>query len=175
MDELTVRGRRTGEQIAPGPQETSARNEGGAPVHGPHAGAPGLEFEGEVRTPDVSAAAELRRYVARRLRSALRPYRGRVSRVAVRVLDVNGPKGGVDTRCSITAVLQGGRRVFVHAISASPHGAVSLAARRLTRIVGRVMQQADHAGDVSRHEAGVTTFGATTAVPRAASTREVSS
>jgi hypothetical protein len=97
----------------------------------------GLALDAEVRVADARGGAPLRQYVLRRLRSALRPFQQQVRRLTVRVVDENGPRGGVDTRCSIVLELRNGRRVVVSAISAWPHVAVSLAARRLTRMAGR--------------------------------------
>jgi hypothetical protein len=110
---------------------------------------PRPDIRGAIHVHESRAAAHLHAYVSRRLRSALRPFADRVSRVTVRVVDVNGPKGGVDTRCSIAVNLHSGRRVFVRAISNWPHAAVSLAARRLTRILGRVAKTT-HAHGPSR-------------------------
>ena len=97
----------------------------------------GLALDAEVRVADARGGAPLRQYVLRRLRSALRPFQQQVRRITVRVVDENGPRAGVDTRCSIVLELRNGRRVVVSAISAWPHVAVSLAARRLTRMAGR--------------------------------------
>ncbi|MGV3516039.1 MAG: hypothetical protein ACO1TH_03035 [Luteitalea sp.] len=49
------------------------------------------------------------------------------------MVDENGSMAGVDTRCSVVLELRNGRRVVVSAISAWPHVAVNLSARRLTR------------------------------------------
>ena len=45
----------------------------------------------------------LREYALRRLSFAVRRFKHRVRHVTVRLVDENGPRHGVDSRCSITA------------------------------------------------------------------------
>lgn len=84
-----------------------------------------------IRAGQAEATETLRDYAARRLSFALRRFRHRIRHIAVRVIDVNGPRGGVDTRCSMTAELADGRRLFVDATAAWPFAAITDAARRL--------------------------------------------
>ena len=53
----------------------------------------------------------------------------------LRVTDLNGPKRGVDSRCSMTVDLVGGRRIFVDATEAWPFASVTRAAGRLNQVV----------------------------------------
>jgi ribosome-associated translation inhibitor RaiA len=90
-----------------------------------------------IRAGQVETTEALRDYAARRLSFALRRFLGQIRHVTVRVVDVNGPKRGVDTRCAITADLTDGRRVFVEAIAAWPFGAITDAASRLRETIRR--------------------------------------
>lgn len=84
----------------------------------------------------------LRDYAARRLSLALKRFSHRIERVTVRLVDENGPRRGVDSRCSISAELAEGGQLFVEAIAAWPFAAVTLASRRLAEALRR---------DVDRH------------------------
>ena len=89
-------------------------------------------------------------YSHRRLAFALGRYMGAVQRVRVRFGDVNGPRGGLDKCCRMTAELIGGGRVVVEAVGADFQVAVDHAANRLARAVGRERKK-------------LRTFGSTTA------------
>ena len=80
-------------------------------------------------TDDTSTA--IRDYAARRLSFALRRFERQIDSVKVRVRDLNGPRRGVDARCSITAQLVGGRQVVVEATTDAPFASVTRAAARL--------------------------------------------
>jgi putative sigma-54 modulation protein len=90
-----------------------------------------------IRAARSDTAEAVREYAARRLAFALRSFEHRVRRVKVRLVDLNGPRRGVDSRCSITVDLVGGRRIFVDATTAWPFASVTRAAGRLTETVRR--------------------------------------
>lgn len=79
----------------------------------------------------------LRGYALRRLSFAVRRFKHRVRHVTVRLVDENGPRRGVDSRCSITADLAGGGQLFVEATAAWPFAAITLAAGRLSEALRR--------------------------------------
>lgn len=89
-------------------------------------------------------------YSTRRLAFALGRYYGVVSRVRVRFGDVNGPRGGLDKCCRMSAELTGGQRVVVEAMGTDFQGVVDHAANRLARAVARERKKGQ-------------TFGSTTA------------
>ena len=90
-----------------------------------------------IRAARPDTAEAVREYAARRLAFALRSFEHRVRRVKVRLVDLNGPRRGVDSRCSITVDLVDGRRIFVDATTAWPFASVTRAAGRLTEAVRR--------------------------------------
>ena len=97
----------------------------------------------------------LRAYAERRLSFALRRFHDRVRHVKVRLVDLNGPRRGVDSRCSITIDLVDGRRIFVDATTAWPFASIKRAAARLNESVRREFgRAADH-----RARAAFTTAG----------------
>jgi putative sigma-54 modulation protein len=83
----------------------------------------------------TDTAAALREYATRRLSFALRRFGQRVARISVRLVDQNGPRRGVDSRCSIMVELVGGRRILAEATTAWPFASVSRAAERLSSAV----------------------------------------
>ena len=86
------------------------------------------------RTETIDA---LREYAARRLSLAVKRFSHRVRHVTVRLVDENGPRRGVDSRCSISAELAEGGQLFVEAVAAWPFAAVRVAARRLSEALRR--------------------------------------
>jgi ribosome-associated translation inhibitor RaiA len=91
-----------------------------------------------VRAGQQSEMTEaLREYARRKLLFAVRRFRHRVRYVTVRLVDENGPRRGVDSRCSITADLVDGGQLFVEATAAWPFAALTLAAGRLSEVVRR--------------------------------------
>lgn len=92
----------------------------------------------EVRSSNVSVSLALREHVSRRLDFAVRRFSHRIVRLVVRLVDVNGPKGGPDKRCRIVATLSPEeRRIVVEATAADAYAAVSQAAIRLDERVSR--------------------------------------
>lgn len=84
-----------------------------------------------IRTHGIELSGELQQYVERRIGFALDRYESRLAQVAVYLDDVNGPKGGVDKLCQITAELPGLERVKILEQNATFAAAVDCAARRL--------------------------------------------
>lgn len=79
----------------------------------------------------------------RRLEFALGRFASRVRSLRVRLTDLNGPRGGLDKKCLITARLDRPRRVIViEDIDADERVAVSRAVERLARAVSRAVRSA---------------------------------
>ena len=94
-----------------------------------------------IRAGQPVSVSALREYANRRLSFALRRFAGRVGHVTVRLVDQNGPRRGVDSRCSITADLVSGGRIFVEARTAWPFASITRAAARLNHAVSREFQR----------------------------------
>ena len=101
-----------------------------------------VEFLTRGRGSDTLEA--LREYALRRVSFAVRRFTHRVGRVTVRLVDQNGPRRGIDSRCSMTADLRDGGQRFVEATAAWPFAAITLAAGRLGEALRR---------DADRHAA----------------------
>jgi putative sigma-54 modulation protein len=95
----------------------------------------------ELRSSNIQISVALREHVARRLDFAVGRFAPRVERVIVRLVDVNGPKGGPDKRCRIVARLSPARTVLVEATDSDAYAAVSQAAIRLDERVARALER----------------------------------
>ena len=96
-----------------------------------------LPIEVVVRGGRIDTTEALHEYALHRLSFAVRRFRHRVRHLTVRLVDENGPRRGVDSRCSITADLIDGRQLFVEATAAWPFAAITLAAGRLSEALRR--------------------------------------
>ena len=79
----------------------------------------------------------LRAHVTRRLRYAFGCCAKRISRIMVRLSDINGPRGGVDKRYQIQVRLATLADVVIEDTEADLYVAIDLAAERASRIVVR--------------------------------------
>ncbi|HEU4538176.1 MAG TPA: HPF/RaiA family ribosome-associated protein [Polyangiaceae bacterium] len=93
----------------------------------------------ELRSQSLPVSEALREHVARRLDFALRRFARRVDGVVVRLVDLNGPKGGPDKRCRIVARLEPAQSLVVEATDPDLYVAVSQAALRLDGQVARAL------------------------------------
>jgi ribosome-associated translation inhibitor RaiA len=100
-----------------------------------------LPIDVVIRSESTTDPEALRDYVERRLAFTLRRFEDRARHVLVRLTDTNGPKGGVDSRCTISLQLRTGRHLDVAASSAWPFAAITNAARRLNAAVRRELEK----------------------------------
>lgn len=96
-----------------------------------------------LRSPNAAGHDALRTYAVRRLAFALRRFENRAHRVVLRLSDTNGPRRGVDSRCSITLQMRNGRDIDVEAVTAWPFASITLAAKRLNEGLRRGLEKAD--------------------------------
>jgi putative sigma-54 modulation protein len=108
-----------------------------------------------IRAGQADTVDALREYAERRLSFALRRFAHRIRRVVFRLVDENGPRRGVDTRCSIAADLVDGRRIFVEASAAWPFAAITRAAHRLTESIRRELGRHPERGEHSAANASL--------------------
>ena len=94
-----------------------------------------IEFLTRGRGSNTTEA--LREHALRRVSFAVRRFTHYVGRVTVRLVDENGPRRGVDSRCSMAADLRDGGQCFVEATAAWPFAAITLAAGRLGEALRR--------------------------------------
>lgn len=95
-----------------------------------------------IRSTGTADPDALRLYAERRLAFALRRFENRVRHVTVRLGDINGPRRGVDSRCSIALQLRDGRHIDVEGVTAWPFASITLAAKRLNEVLRRETEKA---------------------------------
>lgn len=78
-------------------------------------------------------------HTQRRLRFALKHATDRVQQVTVRLADINGPRGGVDKRCSVHLVMNGIPDIVTEDTEADMYVAINRAVDRVGRTVLRRM------------------------------------
>jgi putative sigma-54 modulation protein len=93
------------------------------------------------RSHGFSLTPALAAYTQKQVHSALAHRAEALRGVEVRLEDINGPRGGVDKECRVTARLQGGRTVTVQRrhedLYLAVRDAAEVAGRRCDEYVGR--------------------------------------
>lgn len=84
-----------------------------------------------IRTHDVELTDQLREHITRRLAFALDKFEDRVEEAFVYVMDLNGPKGGVDKLCQIAVRARGIGDLAVRETATTLQAATNRAVRRL--------------------------------------------
>lgn len=94
-----------------------------------------------LRPRGIEWSDELQKLVERSIAFAVDRYSSRVTQITVYLADVNGPRGGVDKQCQISAELRGSMPVHILEKGDDLLAAVNRAARRLSYRVGRTIQR----------------------------------
>jgi hypothetical protein len=96
---------------------------------------------GHIRVLGVTVSSRDRDEIARKLGMRLGKFAASIERVSVRLIDVNGPKGGVDYTCLIKVVLSGLPSVVVERQDSVLTRAVNAAIDATTQAVRRSLQR----------------------------------
>lgn len=104
----------------------------------------------EIQAVDFALTEGLRAHLQYRLNFALWRFQDRIARVAVRLSDVNGPRGGVDKVCRLRVRLHGMPDVVIEDTEADLYMAISRAADRAGRTMGRQMERVRGEFDTSK-------------------------
>jgi ribosome-associated translation inhibitor RaiA len=94
-----------------------------------------------IRVRNVDWTDELRMKVERSVAFALDRYDAQVEQVSIYLADLNGPKGGVDKICQITANLKRGKPVMILERGSEILPSVNRALGRLGHSVSRSIQR----------------------------------
>lgn len=81
-------------------------------------------------------------HINSKLHLALGRYSGKVSRVEVKLMDVNGPKGGEDMNCLMKIRINHFKSVAVNATAEDMYDAISICANNAKRVVERHFNRA---------------------------------
>jgi putative sigma-54 modulation protein len=96
----------------------------------------------DIQARGFSLTEGLRTHAERRVRFALGSTSSRVRSIVMRLADENGPRGGVDKRCTIRAHLPGAPPVIIEQHEADLYVAIDRAADRAGRAVSRRLDRA---------------------------------
>jgi ribosome-associated translation inhibitor RaiA len=92
-----------------------------------------------VASHGIEVTRRHRKRIEQRLRIAASRFERHVREIAVHVADVNGPLGGVDTVCRLTAKFHDGSAIRIEEKGASSMGAFGRAAKRFRAAISRRM------------------------------------
>lgn len=96
----------------------------------------------EVTGSGCGAGSVLRDRAERRFLFALSRFGDRLRAVRVRLRDINGPRGGVDKRCTVEVRGTGFSTLFVEVLDTDPLAALDRAAGLARRVVVRAIDRA---------------------------------
>lgn len=108
-----------------------------------------VDIHGQGFTVTPALAEHLRR----RLGFVLTRHGNRIQRVAIRVGDENGPRGGVDKYCRIQVHLLDAPVAVVTDVGAELYAVIDRAADRVGRVVVKHLNRTHPVRDVARHGA----------------------
>lgn len=91
----------------------------------------------DIQARGFALSPALREHAERRLRFALGAAVARVTTLAVRLTDENGPRSGIDKRCTVRALLPGASPVVIEEVDSDLYVAIDRAADRVGRTVLR--------------------------------------
>ena len=95
-----------------------------------------------IRTRAIENTKDLQELVARRIQFALDAFEDRIEAVSVYLMDLNGPRRGVDKICQITVRVQGIGALVVLERGATAAGALSRAVGRLKYKTAEALRRA---------------------------------
>ena len=96
-----------------------------------------------IRTRDVELTDELREKITQRLEFALDTFSDHVDEALVYLMDLNGPKGGVDKLCQITVRARGVGELPVRETGTTLQAALNRAARRLKYRLSEALRETE--------------------------------
>ena len=95
----------------------------------------------ELTAQGIELTPDLRERVQRRVYFALGRHSGRITRVSIRLQDVNGPRGGPDKFCLVRVEAGSGPPVVIRERQSNVHAAVAFAAERAERFLSRQLRR----------------------------------
>lgn len=95
----------------------------------------------DIQTRGFALTEALKSHCERRLRFALGSGSSWLHSVSVRLADENGPRGGIDKRCTIRAALPGAPSIVIAQDETDIYVAINRAADRFARTLARRQQR----------------------------------
>ena len=98
----------------------------------------------KIQTRGFTLSQSLKEYVESKIRLMFERYRVKISRIDVMLLDVNGPKGGEDMRCSIRFKPNGFPPIVIQETAADMYDAINTCTHRMKRAANRHFNRIQH-------------------------------
>jgi ribosome-associated translation inhibitor RaiA len=92
-------------------------------------------------SPEFFITPSLREYLEHRLHAAFSPVRGRIGDIAVRLRDLNGPRGGRDMQCQVSVSMPGKPVVVIREVQENMYNAIDRAVKRAAYRVSRIVSR----------------------------------
>jgi putative sigma-54 modulation protein len=99
-----------------------------------------------VRTRDLEWNEDMQKLVERSIVTAVDRHQDRIERISVALSDLNGPRGGVDKLCRITADVRGAEPIRISESAAGLLSAFGRAVRRLGYRIGTSIDRRRRSG-----------------------------
>lgn len=96
----------------------------------------------DIQTNGFSLTDGIRDYTTQRLQFALNRNDQCVTKIKVRLADINGPRGGVDKRCQIDLSLAGHNDIVIEDTETNLYVAIDRASDRCARTLSRRLERA---------------------------------
>ncbi|HXR74587.1 MAG TPA: hypothetical protein VN737_01355 [Bryobacteraceae bacterium] len=109
-------------------------------------------MEIDVRAHNIVWTADLQERVERSIEFAVDRHKSRIPRISLHVRDVNGPRGGADKLCQITADVRGAQPVMIVETGVDVLAVINRAVRRLAYRIGRRLHRERIAGAPEHRE-----------------------
>jgi len=95
----------------------------------------------DIQTNGFSLTDSIRDYTKRRIQFALNRNDKHITRVQVRLADINGPRGGLDKRCQIDVSLAGHNDIVIEDTETNLYVAIDRACDRCARTLARKLER----------------------------------
>ena len=101
-----------------------------------------VDMQLDIQTNGFSLTDGIRDYTKQRMQFAVNRNDKHVTKVKVRLADINGPRGGIDKRCQIDISLAGQNDIVIEDIETNLYVAIDRASDRCARTLSRRLERA---------------------------------
>jgi ribosome-associated translation inhibitor RaiA len=112
-------------------------------------------MEVQMMANEFSLTPSLRDYLEHRLRVAFAPARNKIASIAIRLRDLNGPRGGRDMLCQVRVRMPGRPEVVIKEVQEDMYAAIDVAMKRAAYRAMRIMTRKRSSAGARRASAPV--------------------
>jgi putative sigma-54 modulation protein len=98
-------------------------------------------MELELRQKDMDMGQSLYDHIAGYIDAALNRFANRINRVTIRLVDINGPRGGIDKQCRIAVQLSKGKTIRTGNTNTNMIAATYFAVDRAAHAISRELKR----------------------------------